>query len=639
MITQVGSFDTQGVAVAVTVENNTVFLADKSEGLRIIDVSTPSNPIEIGFYNTSGYTQDVVVKNGIAYLADGDQGLQLVDVNDIRKPKPIGSGFVINDDAQSVVVTEKIAFVRFLNSLEIVDISDSSNLKSLSKIGYYDGISLGSVGAIAIKDGVLFACTQDLKLDGGYELKLFNVSDPTNPTAMNSYPLSTGRPENIVISGNHAFVSYRANGIDVFDIGNTDDIKLQGHSFGWDQSLAVSNNNIITASGGAADLLDISNLTAPPNFLQSVIINKSINDGHAVDVAINGNYAYIADSTGGLKVVNFSNGSESANIGSGVASVLLNTTPIQNVTVVQVENTVDDVVEDDPEVPVEDVILDYSLSIENTEIDEGSEDTITFTVSASDVSDVDVEIPFTLSGSATINKDYQGDLTETSFFTIPAGEISVDLSFTANVDFLVEKDETVILTLGEPSNQGSILEEGSATAVIHNVFQGKNTADKWVGSDKNDKAFGNGGNDILSAGLGDDTVDGGDGNDKITGGKGVDVLSGGDGKDTFIFKKGDSSDELDDSIDTILDLSEGDSIDLSGVSKSFNLVKTVSEDLYGSDIELSYTKADIYIANLDGDNYLVYETARDGSSYEIVAIGYEIPEVSNWVLKSGVLSL
>jgi hypothetical protein len=57
------------------------------------------------------------------------------------------------------------------------------------------------------------------------------------------------------------------------------------------------------------------------------------------------------------------------------------------------------------------------------------------------------------------------------------------------------------------------------------------------------------------------------------------------------------------------------------------------------DLELIYTKADIYIANLYGDNYLVYETARDGSSYEIVAIGSEIPEVSNWALKSGVLSL
>ncbi len=288
---------------------------------------------------------------------------------------------------------------------------------------------------------------------------------------------------------------------------------------------------------------------------------------------------------------------------------------------------------------IEAQVLDYRLSIDNTEIDEGSEDTITFTVLASDVSDVDVKIPFTLSGSAIANKDYQGDLTETSFFTIPAGEISVDLSFTANVDFLVEKDETVILTLGEPSNQGYILEDGSATAVIHNVFQGKNTADKWVGSDKNDKAFGNGGNDILSASLGDDTVDGGDGDDKITGGKGVDVLSGGDGKDRFIFKKGDSSDELDDYIDSILDLSEGDSIDLSGISKSFSFIKTVSEDLDGWDIELSDTKADIYIANWDGDNYLVYETARDGSSYEIIAIGSEIPEVSNWVLKSGVLSL
>jgi Ca2+-binding RTX toxin-like protein len=287
---------------------------------------------------------------------------------------------------------------------------------------------------------------------------------------------------------------------------------------------------------------------------------------------------------------------------------------------------------------IEAQVLDYSLSIDETEIDEGSEDTITFTVSASGVSDVDVKIPFTLSGSAVANKDYQGKLTETSFFTIPAGEISVNLSFTANVDFLVENDETVILTLAKPSNQGKILEgKSSATAMIHDVYRGKNTAEKWVGLDKNDKAFGNGGNDILTAGLGDDTVDGGDDNDKITGGKGVDVLSGGAGKDTFIFKKGDSNNETD-FADTILDLEKGDSIDLSGISKTFNFIKTVASDLNGSNLKLSGTKFDVYVANLDGDNYLVYET-NNGSSHEIVAIGSEIQAVNSWVLKSGILSV
>ncbi len=290
-------------------------------------------------------------------------------------------------------------------------------------------------------------------------------------------------------------------------------------------------------------------------------------------------------------------------------------------------------------IEIADVTLDYSLSISNTEIDEGSEDTITFTVTASDVSDVDVKIPFTLSGSAGSNKDYQGSLTQTSFFTIPAGETSSELSFTANVDWFVEDDELVILTLGELENQGSILEgNGSETAVIHDVFRGKNTSEKWTGTDKNDKAFGNGGNDVLSAGLGDDIVDGGDGNDKITGGQGSDIVAGAAGKDTFIFKKGDSNSEID-FADSILDLEKGERIDLSSISKTFNFIKTIALDLEGSNLKLSSSKFDVYVANLDGDNYLVYETVKDGSSYEIVAVGSEIPDVSSWVLKSGIFTV
>jgi Ca2+-binding RTX toxin-like protein len=293
----------------------------------------------------------------------------------------------------------------------------------------------------------------------------------------------------------------------------------------------------------------------------------------------------------------------------------------------------------DKVVDVEDIVLEYDLSVSTTEIDEGGDDTITFTVTASDVSDVDVQIPFTLSGTAVSNEDYQGSLTQTSFFTIPAGETSSELSFTANVDWFVEDDELVILTLGKLENQGSILEgKDSEKVVIYDAFQGKNTSEKWTGTAKNDKAFGNGGNDILSSGLGDDNVDGGDGNDKITGGKDADILSGGDGKDSFIFKKGDSNSEID-FADIISDLEKGERIDLSSISKTFNFIKAVASDLEGSNLKLSSTKFDVYVADLDGDNYLVYETVKNGSSYEIVAVGTEIPDVSSWTLKSGIFTV
>jgi len=61
----------QGVAVA----GGYAYVAAEGSGLRVVDVSTPSNPTEVGFYDTPGYAQGVAVAGGYAYVADWDDGL------------------------------------------------------------------------------------------------------------------------------------------------------------------------------------------------------------------------------------------------------------------------------------------------------------------------------------------------------------------------------------------------------------------------------------------------------------------------------------------------------------------------------------------------------------------------------------
>ncbi len=102
-------------------------------------------------------------------------------------------------------------------------------------------------------------------------------------------------------------------------------------------------------------------------------------------------------------------------------------------------------------------------------------------------------------------------------------------------------------------------------------------ADTLLGGGGNDIIFGQGGNDyidggkgndILLGGMGNDTLLGGEGNDllfggagndTLIGGKGNDILTGGTGADTFVWKAGDTGQ------DVIKDFkfSEGDRLDLS----------------------------------------------------------------------------
>ncbi|MCS3841144.1 surface adhesion protein [Pseudomonas sp. JAI111] len=82
--------------------------------------------------------------------------------------------------------------------------------------------------------------------------------------------------------------------------------------------------------------------------------------------------------------------------------------------------------------------------------------------------------------------------------------------------------------------------------------------DTLLGGAGNDILFGSGGNDVLDGGKGNDILLGGTGNDSLMGGQGNDILIGGSGADTFVWKAGDTGN------DVIKDFkaSEGDRIDL-----------------------------------------------------------------------------
>ena len=82
-------------ALDVYVTGGYAYLADASEGFRIIDVSDPTNPTEVGFYDVfihTNYTVDVYVVGQYAYLANDLGGpFTIIDVAEPTSPKYVGS--------------------------------------------------------------------------------------------------------------------------------------------------------------------------------------------------------------------------------------------------------------------------------------------------------------------------------------------------------------------------------------------------------------------------------------------------------------------------------------------------------------------------------------------------------------------
>ena len=65
-------------ATEVYADSSYAYVAGGSEGLRIIDVSDPYNPIESGYYDTGGLGLAVSINEAYTYLADGEDGLYVI---------------------------------------------------------------------------------------------------------------------------------------------------------------------------------------------------------------------------------------------------------------------------------------------------------------------------------------------------------------------------------------------------------------------------------------------------------------------------------------------------------------------------------------------------------------------------------
>ncbi len=84
-----GFYDTPGTPYGVAVIGKYAYVADGDTGLRVVDVSTPSAPVEAGFYDTPWSALRVAVAGGTIYVADSSGGLLILRLTPSRVYLPL----------------------------------------------------------------------------------------------------------------------------------------------------------------------------------------------------------------------------------------------------------------------------------------------------------------------------------------------------------------------------------------------------------------------------------------------------------------------------------------------------------------------------------------------------------------------
>lgn len=85
--TIISEVNTTGEALDVSVLNNYAYIADKSYGITVIDISDILNPEVVATHETSGYAQRLVAQGDNLVVASGGGGVYLFDISTPAKPE------------------------------------------------------------------------------------------------------------------------------------------------------------------------------------------------------------------------------------------------------------------------------------------------------------------------------------------------------------------------------------------------------------------------------------------------------------------------------------------------------------------------------------------------------------------------
>ncbi|MGC3960768.1 MAG: immunoglobulin domain-containing protein [Verrucomicrobiota bacterium] len=344
-LVRVGQCNTPGFAHAVRLTGHYAHVADREGGYAIIDVRQPTHPVIAGRAITGGFAEGVAVAGSQAYLAASDAGLEVFDTSNPLAPTRVAQ-LDTPGNAEAVTVSGTRAYISdYHRGLCIADVTDPQTPTVLGRLE-----TLGDAFHVQVISNRAYIA------EGIGKVELADLSDPTSPTHI-STSLAGASVRSLQIIGRHAFLVDRAEGFVVAELlglpaqaptivdfassttnGVGDELVLSVAAeatpplgYVWYRngiplaqasnisgvtephlhfpSLALTNAGnytvVITNAQGSVTSA-VAQVTVNP--LGTPIVRGSLDTpGFANAAAVFGNIAYIADGSGGLRLVNLSN--------------------------------------------------------------------------------------------------------------------------------------------------------------------------------------------------------------------------------------------------------------------------------------------------------------------------------------------
>lgn len=288
------TYDTPSDALDVFIKDGLAYIADGDTGLQIADVHVPTSPSRVGEFITGGTTFEVQVVGTNAVLAESFLGVRVVDVS--NPTNPVGRGLVPVFGAIALqAVSNRIYAACQYDGLQIIDVSNPNAPVRLGQITTVDAaLDVHTIGNIAYV------------ADSMAGLQVYNVGNPAQPWRWGGarYTNDNVNATGIQVVGRYTYLSYATSGLRIFDVGNLSNVVyVSGYKNGGTAlAVAVEDNYAYVANGYHGLLvIDVSNVGNPEPVATFPVA------GAAFDIQVVNRRAYIASEYGGITVVDIRN--------------------------------------------------------------------------------------------------------------------------------------------------------------------------------------------------------------------------------------------------------------------------------------------------------------------------------------------
>ena len=233
-----------------------LFVAVRTLGLAVLDVSDPDDPVLLGESNgpVTDYVFDVALRGHYAYLAQRADGVQVVDISDPTDPQVVGShaGSV---GALSIRIAGSHAYVGSSEGFTILSLANPTAPTTLGSA------SLSFVYAAQPLSGNRLAVSAQ-------GVRIYDIANPAAPVQLGHW--SSPSSYRMAVLGHHAYVTQSVPGdpnLRVIDIGIPSTLTEVGSGIVFDginNQVSVGAGHVLVAAGrGGVVMLDSSDPAQP----------------------------------------------------------------------------------------------------------------------------------------------------------------------------------------------------------------------------------------------------------------------------------------------------------------------------------------------------------------------------------------